>query len=202
MSKDMVSREVICLVLSISLTLIVILVTMGVLLQRKYKPFTRKTWPSDHERSDDQVASMRNYVENVSLPPVFILCVYSRHEIVSFAENVAQAGYTPIIVEDKPKESRSPSSIRHMHVPADVLKTEGYTQLNDSAMHLFTCAWCAAIWLVRNYNHEYCLINFLTMMTKRDILLIFLTKREPNARKPMVSKEDTMGVRACNIPEG
>ena len=91
----------------------------------------------------DQVASMRNYVENVSLPPVFILSVYSRHEIVSFAEGMQMA-----------------------HT---------------------------------NYNHEYCLINFLTMMTKRDILLIFLTKREPNARKPMVSSLDTMGFQACNI---
>lgn len=176
----MVSRGVICLALSLSLTLLVILVILGVLVQRKYKPFTRKTWPSEHERFDDQVASMRNYIENASLPLVFVLCVYSRREIVSFAENVAQAGYTPIIVEDKPKESRSPSSIRHMHVPAEVLKTEGYTQLNYGAGRLFTCAWCAAVWLARNSNrHCWFLEEDVFMCDAESMRLIDAS--EPNA---------------------
>lgn len=150
----MIFREVICFALAACLTLIAFSVTLGVVLQRKDKHVTRIPRPAYHERSDDRVASMCKYVENISLPLVFILCKHSRQEIVSFAENVAQAGYTPIIVEDKPKESRIPSSIKHMHVPPDVLKTEGYTQLNESAMGLFTCAWCAAIWLARNSDRH------------------------------------------------
>ena len=110
----MVSRGVICLSLSVSLALIVILVTLGVLLKRKYRPFTRKTRSGDHERSDDQVASMRNYIENVSLPPVFILCVFSRHEIVSFAENadLVCASHSPPVSSTGPIP-RSGESIAH-----------------------------------------------------------------------------------------
>ncbi len=85
-------------------------------------------------------------------PHVFILCVRSRPEVVRFAESVKRTGYLPVIVIDTPEGSPPPSSIRHVHVPPDTLKKEGYTQLNESALGLHTCAWCAAIWLARNVN--------------------------------------------------
>lgn len=83
---------------------------------------------------------------------VLILCVRSCPELVNFAKSVAQVpGYTPVIVEDKPGVSFC-TSVKHVHVPKEELERYGYTQLNVSAIGLYTCAWCAALFYARNLD--------------------------------------------------
>jgi hypothetical protein len=80
--------------------------------------------------------------------PIFILCKDVASHSLELGQQLHDYGYYPILVEDRPMLSQT-FPIHKVNVDKSILKREGYTHLNKSALNLVTCSWCAAMWLAQ-----------------------------------------------------